>query len=105
MATDPLENLELRDTPDGVELALKVVPGASRTHVAGVLGGALKVAVAAPPEGGKANAAVTRLLADVTGLKRSAVSITSGQSVPHKRVRMNGFTAAALRQALRIALG
>ena len=34
----------------GVELTVKVVPGASRTRVAGVWGTALKLAVAAPPE-------------------------------------------------------
>ena len=50
---------------------MKVVPGASRTRLAGQLGDALKVAVAAPPEAGKANAALIELLAQVFAVEAS----------------------------------
>ena len=53
--------VELVERAGGVELSVKVVPGASRTKVAGVWGVALRIAVAAPPEAGKANAAVVKL--------------------------------------------
>lgn len=62
----------------GVKIRLKVVAGASRTKVAEVLGERLKVQVAAPPEGGKANKAVCELLAKVFGVPARNVSIVAG---------------------------
>jgi uncharacterized protein (TIGR00251 family) len=93
-------DVEIRATPGGIELTLKVVPGASRTRVAGVLGTALKVAVAAPPEGGKANAAVMRLLAEALGVSKSDVEIVSGHGQRLKRVAVRGLTAADARARL-----
>jgi len=67
--------------PGGLELRLKVVPGGSRDALAGILGDRLKIKVAAPPEGGKANAAVERLLSDLLG---APVRITAGHGAPLK---------------------
>jgi uncharacterized protein len=70
---------------DGVVLvALKVVPGASRSRIVGVLGDRLKVAVAAPPERGAANDEVCRVLAARLGLKPSEVRIVAGHTSPLK---------------------
>ncbi len=99
MAAD-LSQLDIEVTASGVEFAVKVVPGASRTKIAGLLGAALKLAVAAPPEGGKANDAVVDLLAKAAGVKRGQVSIVAGQTQPHKRVAISGCTAEQLRAAL-----
>lgn len=85
--------------PD-VLLRLKVVPGASRSQVAGLLGDRLKVRVAAPPEAGKANAAVLALLANALGVKASALSIESGGTNPEKVVRVTGADAASVRGRL-----
>lgn len=95
--------LEVRDVAGGAELHLKVVPGASRTQLAGVLGGALKLAVAAPPEAGRANAAVIAFLARLLNVRRSDIAIVRGASQPRKAVRVAGLTAAALRAALAVA--
>ena len=51
----------------------KSFPALSRTGIVGTWGTALKVAVAAPPEGGKANAAVIKLLAAVFGVRKADV--------------------------------
>lgn len=85
--------------PD-VLLRLKVVPGASRSQVAGLLGDRLKVRVAAPPEAGKANAAVLALLANALGVKASSLSIESGGTNPEKVVRVTGADAASVRGRL-----
>ena len=53
--------------------ALQVSGGARRSEVVGVHGGALKVAVQAPPDKGKANRAVVELLAEALGVPLSAV--------------------------------
>lgn len=87
-----LANVELVARAAGVELSVKVVPGASRTKVVGSWGQALKVAVAAPPEGGKANEAVVKLLASVFGVRRANVGIVSGHGKPLKRVSIAGLT-------------
>ena len=67
---------------------VKVVPGAKRTRLAGVLGDRLKLQVAAPPEDGKANAAVIALLAETLGIDRSRVELLSGASNPRKTFRV-----------------
>jgi uncharacterized protein (TIGR00251 family) len=85
---------------DGIELRVKVVPGASRSRLAGRLGDALKVAVAAPPEGGKANAALIKTLAAALGVKRSDVTIVSGHGSPLKRVAVTGLSVQEARDRL-----
>jgi uncharacterized protein (TIGR00251 family) len=71
---------------------VKVVPGASRTEIVGLLGEAVKVRVAAPPEGGQANREVTALLAARLGLALSQVTVISGQSSPAKVIGLVGIT-------------
>ncbi len=85
---------------DQVRLKVKVVPGASRTEIVGRLGDALKVRVAAPPEGGKANREVVAVLAAQVGLPLAAVSVVVGQSSPAKVVAFRGLDEAALRARL-----
>src|SRR5438309_9293891 len=65
-------------------LQVKVVPGASRNRVVGMLGDALKVQVAAAPEKGKANEAVRAVLAEFFGVKIGQVELISGQTRPRK---------------------
>lgn len=86
----------------GVELAIKVVPGSSRDRIAGALGDALKIAVAAPPEKGKANDAVIALLAEVLGVKRNAVTIVAGHTQPRKTIRIAGVAADDVRHRLHL---
>ncbi|MBK9119247.1 MAG: DUF167 domain-containing protein [Phycisphaerales bacterium] len=98
--SEPLPGLDLRGTTKGVEFSVKVVPGASRTGPLGLLGGALKLAVSAPPEGGKANAAVLELLVHILGVRKSDVQIVSGASKPRKRIAVTGLSAEEIRQRL-----
>ena len=79
-----------RAVEGGLELAIKVVPGASRSGIAGVLGDRLKVRVAAPPEGGKANRALVEVLARWLGVRD--VEIIAGHSSAEKIVRVSGVS-------------
>jgi uncharacterized protein (TIGR00251 family) len=72
-------------------LRVKVVPGASRTEVVGRLGAAVKVRVAAPPEGGQANREVCALLADRLGLPLAQVTVVSGPASPNKVIGLVGI--------------
>lgn len=83
-----------------VVLTLKVVPKASRDAIVGWHGDALKVAVTAAPERGKANAAVVRVLADALDLAPSSLSVIAGASSRHKRIRIDGLDAAQLSRRL-----
>lgn len=74
----------------GIELSVKVVPGASRSELAGVLGNRLKVRVAAPAEGGKANRAVEKLLKEWLGA--AEVEIVAGHRTAAKTVRVRGVS-------------
>lgn len=81
----------LKPVGDGVELTVKIVPGASRDRIVGPLGDALKIQVAAPPEKGKANAAVIRLLAESLGVGEKQLALRRGETSPRKTVRIGGI--------------
>jgi uncharacterized protein (TIGR00251 family) len=74
-------------------LKVKAVPGASRSEIVGRLGEALKVRVAAPPEGGKANREILELLAEKLGLPAAGVTLVSGAVSAAKVVALRGVTA------------
>jgi len=84
----------------GVRFQLLVVPGASRTQIVGEHGGALRIRVAAPPEKGKANAAVCSILAAVLAVKRSDVRIVAGHGNRNKSVTVIGLNAESVRALL-----
>jgi len=75
-------------------------PGARKAGVLGEQAGALKVAVTAPPEDGKANKALVEALRRALGLRRSQVDLFSGQSSRDKRFVIRGVSAKDLRERL-----
>src|SRR4030088_99603 len=72
-------------------LRLRVSPGAANAHVVGRHGDGWKVRVAAPPEGGRANEAGGRLLAEALSLPRGAVTLVSGHGARDKIVQLAGL--------------
>jgi len=83
----------------GIRLRLKVQPKARHEGIAGLTpdpdrpdstGWALKLSVGAPPEDGKANAAVIALLAEALGVAKSAISVVSGATGRRKLVEIRG---------------
>ncbi len=92
--------LRITATSAGVRFAIKVVPGASRDRVMGLLGDALKVAVSKPPSGGAANGAVIELLAKSLGVRESQVTIVAGHTSPRKEIEIAGLSAIDLESKL-----
>lgn len=91
-------------------LAIRVQPSARRAGLVGRLAdGTLKVAVTAPPEDGRANAAVGELMAEVLGLKARQVRVVKGMSSRSKTIEIDGLdegeTQARLAAALAAATG
>lgn len=83
-----------------MQIRVKIVPGASRSRVMGMLGDRVKIAVAAPPENGKANRAVCELLAQLLHTPARNVNITTGHTQPQKTVLVAGCSIEQVAGAL-----
>jgi len=96
----------IRETRDGVTLAVRAQPGAKKTAIAGVYGeGAaaqLKIAVQAPPVEGRANQALIEFLAQTFSVPKSAVALVSGELSRSKVFRLTGVTEVAARTKLKM---
>ncbi|MFI5000225.1 MAG: DUF167 domain-containing protein [Reyranellales bacterium] len=79
-------------------LALRVQPRARRTALEVDKAGTLKSAVTAPPEDGKANAAVIDLLSLEWRLPKSAFEVVKGASARNKAISLTGDPAALVRR-------
>jgi uncharacterized protein (TIGR00251 family) len=87
------------------KLTLRVSPGATRVGVVGRQGAAWKVRVAEPPEGGRANDAVVRLLAETLRVPRRDVEIVSGHGARDKIVALAGIGRDEIERRLASATG
>jgi len=81
-------------------LRLRVVPGARSDGIVGRHGEAWKVRVAAPPEDGRANDAVVRLLAQTLGVARGDVTLVAGHGSRDKVVEVTGLEPGELERRL-----
>lgn len=82
------------------QLQVKVVPGASREGIVGWLGETLKVRVTAPPERGKANAAVEATIAEALGISLKSARVIHGKTSPRKVVEIAGLSEAEVHRRL-----
>ena len=77
-----------------MHLRVRVTPRAGRDRLEEIVdlpdGPAIKIAVSAPPEGGKANAAVCKLLAKFFRTAKSNVVVASGVSARTKQIKITG---------------
>jgi uncharacterized protein len=81
-------------------LALRVSPGARTSAVVGRHGEAWKVRVSAPPEDGRANAAVVQLLADTLGVPARTISVVSGHGARDKLIELSGIAPEEIERRL-----
>jgi uncharacterized protein (TIGR00251 family) len=94
-------NAWLKPAAGGIAILVAASPRASRTEVAGVAAGRLRIRLAAPPVEGAANEELVRFLARALGVPRSAVAVTAGAAGRRKTVLVRGIAAAAVRDLLR----
>ena len=92
--------IAITDHADGCILPVRAQPGARHNGVQGEQNGALKIAVTAPPEDGRANAALVEVLRDVLGVKRSQIELLSGQTSREKKFLLRGIGKAELERLL-----
>src|SRR5438132_12928987 len=80
----------------GCILPVRAQPGARRNAVVGEHAGALKVAVTAPPQDGRANEAIAEVLHEALQLKRPQVELLRGQTSRAKSFLIRGLTRLEL---------
>ena len=94
----PVTGTPVTITEGGVLLAVRLTPRARQAAIGEIArdaGGAacLRVSVTAPPEGGKANAALIALLAKNWKLPKSRIELVSGAASRNKKLRIAGDAA------------
>ena len=87
----------LSEKSGGVRLQIHVQPNAKQNAIVGRHGEALKIKIKAPPEDGKANAALIIFLAEVFGISRQSVTVEAGLSSRSKAVLISGIDLAFAR--------
>ncbi len=82
-------------------MTLRVQPRASRNKVLGTHGGALKIALNAPPVDGAANKACLDLLAEVLGIKMASIEIKHGQKSRNKQILLREISIQQVQERLK----
>lgn len=85
---------------EGCVLPVRAQPGARKTGLMGSWNGALKVAVTAPPEDGRANQALVEILSELLEVKRSQVELLKGLTSRDKHFLIRGRKRADLENRL-----
>jgi len=86
---------------DGVCLAVKLQPRASKNEIGQALGQELKIKVTAPPVEDAANRMLVEYLAETLDCARTQVQIIRGRTSQHKTVLIAGMNAAQALKRLR----
>jgi hypothetical protein len=92
--------IKLVDTPEGVIVPVWAQPRAKKDRIVGEFNGCIKVAVTAPPEGGRANEAIAEVIADALGLRGSAVQVVGGLTSRQKQVLVKGVKRETVERVL-----
>ncbi len=95
-----MDSLEVNEKTDGVVIHVRAQPGARRNAVTGTHDGALKIAVSAAPERGKANEAIIEVLANYLSVPRFNIQQISGATHRQKAFYIKGITAEMVMQKL-----
>ena len=74
-------------------LSIHVQPGARRSEVVGLVGGVVRLRIAAPAHEGRANDALVAFLSDRLGVPKSRVRVVRGHSSRDKVVAVEGMDA------------
>ncbi len=91
----------LSEVSGGVCLNILVQPRSSKSELAGMQQGRLKIRIAAPPVDGEANDELVRFLARFFDRPKSSVRILQGHRGKQKRAQLTGMSAESVRTRLR----
>ncbi len=92
-----MPNVNFSDGRQGAAIAVKVIPRARKTEVAGLMAdGTIKIRLAATPVAGKANHALIEFLAQALGLPAGQIDIVAGATTQRKLISMVGISPEAV---------
>jgi uncharacterized protein (TIGR00251 family) len=97
--------ITVTDHAEGCVLPVRARPGSRRSGVQGEQAGALKVAVSAPPQDGRANEAIVEVLRETLGVRRSQIELLGGATARDKRFLIRGLSRAELERRVAELLG
>ena len=92
--------IHVTEHAEGSILVVRALPGARRNSIMGEVGGAVKIAVSASPDKGKANQAIIEVLREILGVKSSQVDLLSGFTSRQKRFLIRGWSKPNLEARL-----
>ena len=87
-------------SPLACTLRIRVQPKAAKSQVVGFRDDVLRLRVTAPPEGGKANAAVVALVAESLDIPPSSVNVVKGRTSRDKVLRVASLTIDEVKERL-----
>ena len=97
--------IDLRVTAAGILLPVTARAKAKRNGITGTHDGRLKVSVTQAPEKGKANVAIEKTIAKDLGIRRSQITLHSGDTNPKKEFLVTQISAADLQTLIDNAVG
>jgi hypothetical protein len=92
--------LMLKETSEGVLIALHVIPNASKSQLIGEHNGALKIKIQAPPVDGKANEAIVAYFAELLNLSKVKIEIVRGDKAKSKSLLVRGLSKSEVEKRL-----
>ena len=97
---NPLEDLPLKETADGIEVNIRAIPGASINAISGIRQGALVVKVTTAPEKGQANVTLSKVLSGTLGIPKGHVRLLRGEHQRNKTFLLAGLDRQKLTTTL-----
>ena len=92
--------IHVTEHAEGSILLVRAQAGARRNGIVGEVGGALKIAVSASPDKGRANEAIVEVLRAALAVKSSQVQLLSGFASRQKRFLIRGCSKPSLEARL-----
>lgn len=79
-----------KELQDAIIIQVKVIPASSRSMIAGILDGALKIKLNSPPVEGKANKECIVFLSKLLKVQKSSIQIIKGDTNKLKTISIKG---------------
>jgi len=94
--------IHITEQENGIRIKVRVQPRSSQNKISGVIDGALKIKLTAPPVEGEANQELIRFLAQVLQVSRSQISLIQGSTGRNKIIQIEDVDKEYLLKRLQV---